>query len=155
MKKCATCGGRLSRTRKDEVHEVAGRRFVATLPSRSCRACGTSFLDAPTIERVELEVACELAQHGPACGETFRYMRKALGMRAVALARLLGVTPETVSRWENEQRPVDGATWIALGSVVLEKARRAPSTLERLRALQSPAPPVRPVRIVVASPGRP
>jgi DNA-binding transcriptional regulator YiaG len=140
--KCARCDGRLERTTTERVQDVARRRFVATVPARACRVCGAVYVAAASLERVELAVACELAVHGPATGETFRYMRKALGMRASDLASLLGVTPETVSRWENEQRPVDGPTWITLGSLVLEKARRASSTLDRLRAMRDyRAPP--------------
>ncbi|MDB4997961.1 MAG: helix-turn-helix domain protein [Myxococcaceae bacterium] len=157
MTKCASCEGRLARTRIEEILEVANRRFVAKLPARVCRSCDKTYIDAKALERLELEVACELARRGPACGETFRYLRKALGMRALELAELLDLTAETVSRWENDQRSVDGPAWIALGSMVLEKARQSTSTLERLRALKAPATKSarpRPVRIVVAGSGR-
>jgi YgiT-type zinc finger domain-containing protein len=154
MTKCPSCGGRLLKTRTEEVVEVAKRRFVAKLPAQACRACGTTEVDVKALERLELEVACELARRGPACGETFRYLRKALGMRALDLAELLDLTAETVSRWENDQRAVDGPAWIALGSMVLEKAQQSTSTLERLRALRAPVMEragAHPVRIVVGA----
>ena len=152
MTTCKTCGGRSTRIRQREEVLVSGRRFVVTLPARSCRSCGVS-VDPASHERMDLEIACELARDGPASGETFRFMRTALGMRAVELADLLGVAAETVSRWENEQRSVDGPAWIALGSIVLEKARLTVSTLERLRALRGPRARARSVRIVLPENG--
>jgi hypothetical protein len=67
----------------------------------------------------------------------------------VVVADLLGVTPETMSRWENGQRPVDRAAWLTLGSVVLEQASRRPETLERLRELRVHGSGARSVRIDV------
>lgn len=39
-------------------------------------------------------------------GKEIRAMRKALGLRAAALAEFLDVTPETLSRWENGKEAV-------------------------------------------------
>src|SRR5262249_34268170 len=39
-------------------------------------------------------------------GEEIRFLRKALGMKAVDLAKFLDVTPETFSRWENGAIPI-------------------------------------------------
>ena len=152
MKTCEGCEGRVTRTRKQEVLVVSGRRFVVSLPARACRSCGVQ-ADAASLERIELEVACELAREGPASGETFRFMRKALGMRAMDLADLLGITPETVSRWENGQRLVDRSAWIALGSMVLEKARRSTATVQRLRTFKNPPAGTRSIRIVLGRSG--
>ena len=135
MRKCANCGSQLERTTTTRVQQIAKRKFSTDVAARVCTACAAVYVDADALERADLDVACALAERGPASGETFRFMRKALGMRASDLAELLGVTPETVSRWENEQRPVDGATWITLGSLVLEEAHKVPATLERLRAI--------------------
>jgi transcriptional regulator with XRE-family HTH domain len=99
------------------------------------------------LEHADLEIACVLAQSGPASGETFRFIRKALGLRSASAAALLDVTAETVSRWEHGQRPVDKCAWIALGSLVLEKFDRTPQTMTRLLMLQEPARAARLVRI--------
>ena len=149
QKKCADCDGRSSPTRQQQLVIVAGRRFVVTLPAQSCRSCGVR-VDPASRERMEIEIACELAREGPAVGETFRFMRRALRMRALDVAELLGITPETISRWENEQRSVDRAAWIALGSIVLERARQSTSTLERLRTFAKPAVTAKSIRIVLA-----
>jgi putative zinc finger/helix-turn-helix YgiT family protein len=149
MNKCPSCGEALAASKKRQTQAVGGRDFVVTLATAACRACGSVFLENTSLQRAEMEIACELARHGPVSGEAFRYLRKTLGLRAIVVADLLGVTPETISRWENGQRPVDKAAWLTLGSVVLEKASRRPETLERLRELRVHGPGARSVRIDV------
>ena len=39
-------------------------------------------------------------------GKEIRFLRKALGMKATDLAHFLDVTPETVSRWENDRERI-------------------------------------------------
>jgi DNA-binding XRE family transcriptional regulator len=136
MNKCADCCGAVSASRTRQTQRVAGRQFTVTIAGATCRACGASFLENDSLQRADLEVACELARHGPPAGDAFRFLRKTLGMRGVDLAALLDVTPETISRWENGQRPVDRAAWLTVGSMVLERAARDPETLERMRALR-------------------
>jgi len=138
MRRCPTCGGRVIHSTKDEWVEVAGRRFVASVPAQACARCGGMFVDSGSMAELESAVSCELAKSGPLSGETFRYMRKSLGMRATALAKLLGITAETVSRWENMQRAVDRTAWIVLGALVLEHAGVPPATFERLKLVSEP-----------------
>jgi DNA-binding transcriptional regulator YiaG len=150
MNKCASCAGLLTASRKRQVQRVAGREFIVTVAASTCRGCGSIFLENDSLQRADLEVACELARHGPPRGEAFRFLRKTMGMRGLDLAALLDVTPETISRWENDQRVVDKATWLTLGSLVLERAGRAPETLERLRELLAHGPGGRSVLIDVS-----
>jgi putative zinc finger/helix-turn-helix YgiT family protein len=149
MNKCPSCGEALAASKKRQTQCVGGRDFVVTVATGCCRACGSVFLENASLQRAEMEIACDLARHGPVSGEAFRHLRKTLGLRAIVVADLLGVTPETISRWENGQRPVDKAAWLTLGSVVLEKASRRPETLERLRELRVHGPGARSVRIDV------
>jgi DNA-binding transcriptional regulator YiaG len=147
MNKCPSCGGPLGSSKMRQTQSVGRRDFIVTVATSACRACGSVFLQNASLQRAELEIACDLARHGPISGEAFRYQRKTLGFRALVVADLLGVTPETISRWENGQRPVDMATWLTLGSLVLEKAARWPDTLERLRELRVHGAGSRSVRI--------
>ena len=59
-------------------------------------------------------IAAELAQTGPANADTFRFMRRAVRIKSADLAELLGVSVETLSRWENGHREPDRAAWVAL-----------------------------------------
>jgi DNA-binding transcriptional regulator YiaG len=140
MERCARCGGPVVRSRKHEMVRVVDRTsFVAKVSSSVCRKCSAVFLHGRSLEEVDLEIGCRLAIHGRASGASFRFMRKALALRGAEVAELLGVTAETVSRWENGQRAVDPIAWISLGSLVLEKNGLPSATLERLLALKKRA----------------
>jgi DNA-binding transcriptional regulator YiaG len=149
MNKCPSCGGALVASKKRQTQSVGARVFVVTVATGACRVCGAVFLENTSLQRAEMEIACDVARHGPISGDAFRYLRKTLGLRAVVVADLLGVTPETISRWENGQRQVDKTAWLTLGSVVLEHASRPPETLERLRELRVHGPGSKSVRIDV------
>lgn len=93
----------------------------------------------------ELAVAEKLAGLGIRTGEAFKFMRKALGLRAVDLAELLDVAAETVSRWETGEP--EARAFALLGSIVAERLRGQEETVDRLRALRSPRK--RPARVRV------
>jgi transcriptional regulator with XRE-family HTH domain len=84
---------------------------------------------------------------GPATGETFRFMRKSLGMRAADLAELLDVTPETISRWETGKLDVARSAWATLADVVVEQAEGRSRMLDRLRTLREPKKLAKAVRL--------
>jgi transcriptional regulator with XRE-family HTH domain len=49
-------------------------------------------------------------------------MRKAgLGMKAADLATLLGMAPETFSRWETAEREAPHLSWATVAELVLER----------------------------------
>jgi DNA-binding XRE family transcriptional regulator len=89
--------------------------------------------------RFELLVAAELVKRGLRSGALFKFMRKALGMKATELAEAFHVAPETVSRWENGQREVDWPEFMLLGFLVDDKLAGRTTTLSRLKALAEPA----------------
>lgn len=138
MKRCTECGGALESAVTIEERAVAGRTFTAELPASRCKACDESYLDAKSLESFELAIARELATNGASTGEAFRFMRKALGYRAVDLGELLGVAPETISRWETGEREVDRGALLALGSLVLDRVDGQTKTIDRLEALKKP-----------------
>ncbi len=120
MKRCVECKGCLQRRLVEETLQVGGHRFVASLPGRVCAGCGETYLDAKTLERFELTVAVDLALAGETKGEVFKFIRKAVGMKATELAELLGVAAETVSRWETGERAVDRGAFALLADMARE-----------------------------------
>jgi putative zinc finger/helix-turn-helix YgiT family protein len=142
MTKCVQCGGRALH---DGVvtHEltVGGARFVVEgVPAEICNACGESYVTGGDIERAELTIAAELARRGIRSGESFRFMRKALGLRSNALAELFDLQPETVSRWEKGMQTLDPRAFALLGALVVDRLEgREETALARLRALRAPA----------------
>lgn len=156
-KKCPRCGADKMRERNhEEVIEVDGRTFKGNVSAAVCGACEEMFIPMGPLERLEQRVAAELVRVGASSGQAFKFMRKAVGLKAAELADLLGVSAETISRWENEapdrgdtRRAPDRAAVAVLGAIVLEHMKDSTETLDRLRAIRSPAKPSGPVRLAV------
>ena len=149
-KHCFECGqNRLENTTVRESLTEVEYTFFAQLPARKCAHCGAVQFSAETLAAFELNVAAKLAQAGVSSGESVRFMRKTLQLRAMDLATLLGVTPETVSRWETGKLPVEHRALALLGSLVLERAEGRTTILDLLRLLNKPEPLNRDVEIQV------
>ena len=135
MSVCASCRCPMQRAETALRERVAGRQFELKVTVESCPECGEELIGSDEVKRFELHVARELALHGPPSGEAFRFMRKALGMPAVQVARLLGLRPETVSRWERGKLQADPRSVVLLGSIVLDAVQGTSTTIDRLEAL--------------------
>lgn len=141
LNKCVECGGTSLRT-GTALHSatVSGMTFAVELPAEVCDACSEAYMAGSDIERAELAIAADLARKGARSGDAFRYMRKALGLRANALAELFDLQPETVTRWEKGTQNLDPRAFALLGSLVIDKMEgRGDAAFARLRALKEPA----------------
>jgi DNA-binding transcriptional regulator YiaG len=93
------------------------------------------------LKRGELAAASALAQAGIATPASFRYLRKAAGLRAADLAQLLDVSPETVSRWETGRSAIERRAFVLVALMVEERRRGDESLVERFcRAAGAPQP---------------
>lgn len=148
-KRCFNCKStELVAAEHEDRMEVAGHRFTRSVPAMRCARCGEETMKGADLETFEVEVAAELARHGELPADAFRFMRRVLGMKAAELGELLDVTPETVSRWENEKQAIERRAAALLSSMVLDKVEGRTSTLDRLKALREPSPLPRLVRLV-------
>jgi YgiT-type zinc finger domain-containing protein len=141
VKKCFECGSAgLRKGTEHHTEKIGGQTFVAELPAVVCPKCSEALVSHETLGAFEHAVARHLAEHGPANGDTFRYMRKAVGIAAKDVAELLATTPETVSRWENGARDVDLWAWTTLGSIVLDELEGRTATRDRIREARTKKP---------------
>lgn len=140
MRRCPHCqsAGRWTDKALEASREVSSHRFVAMLPARECTVCGRAQFDAEAERRFALAVARQIADSGLATGEAFRFMRKAIGMRATELAELLDLAPETISRWETEKRAVDRGALALMANLVRDLMDGRNTTIEGLRTLKTP-----------------
>lgn len=137
--KCTNCGkADLQRGTVPMSITVSGVEFSTELPGQQCPSCDFATVNGPAGARFELLVAAELVKRGLRSGESFRFMRKALGMRATELAHAFNVAAETVSRWETGRREVDWPEFMLLGYLVDDKLAGRATALERLKALADP-----------------
>lgn len=155
--KCVECGGtKFEEGTHDQKYVVASSpsdSIVFRVQSKAdrCMKCGSMLVESREMGAGELRAAGWLAKHNIVSGASFRFMRKALMFRANELADLLGVTAESISRWENGRLAVDRRVWFLLAEIVLDrvedKAGKRTSTLERLKTFKRPPPNRKEVRI--------
>ena len=139
---CDRCGGAaLEETRETLKVELPRSGFSCAdeVPASRCPGCGAVRLDGAAVERFELKVCCRLADGAVHDGEALRYMRKALGLRACDLARLLGVTPETISHWETGKARPACAAFVVTAAMVQDRLDGRTTTRDRLAKIAARA----------------
>jgi hypothetical protein len=95
---CSSCGKPSTIRTWEGYIERYGIEIAAH--GKRCRECGETLFDLAEMKRQERAIAKQLAMRGVRTGSEFRLVRKVAGLRAVDVAAMLDVTPETVSRWE-------------------------------------------------------
>lgn len=108
---------------KDVLHDWEGHitRMGINISARGrrCSACNETLYDHEEIGRQEQELAAALIERGVRTGPEFALVRKAAGFRAVEIAELFGVRPETVSRWEHGEGEIPRTAAFALGQLYM------------------------------------
>ena len=137
MPRCASCKGALKKGTVVHTAKVGDVRFRAELPASVCEHCAEDYVDAEQLGRFELLAAQRLAEAGTRSPEVFRFLRKVLGLRAADVATVIGVRPETVSRYENGSLDIDPHRWAILCTVVIDKAAGRDDALQRFRAAEA------------------
>ena len=145
--KCLLCGATAREELIEQTITVGGRKYVYKVPAVTCSKCGESLMNGPDVKALEVRVAARIANDGIVSGETFRFMRNVLGMKAVNLAALLDVTPETISRWENGAKNVDRASWVTLGGLIIDELEGKHAALDRLKKAAGKPPRAKVVRL--------
>ncbi len=102
--KCPTCGKEMKTRIRDYEYAESGLKNVVLkgITVHECKECGEVLPEIQNVKQVHNWIAEYLVKkQSPLTGQEFRFLRKQLGMSANELAEFLGVTPVTVSRWEN------------------------------------------------------
>jgi putative zinc finger/helix-turn-helix YgiT family protein len=102
-KKCALCGGEMTSRRGPHLYDKTGLRVtLVNVEIRECTKCGDRQVMIPRVlELHELIARSILQKHSPLAPAEIVFLRKHLSWSSEDFARVLGVTRETVSRWEN------------------------------------------------------
>jgi putative zinc finger/helix-turn-helix YgiT family protein len=154
-KRCPICGkGDLTSRRETRRY---GRGIDVTLMNvtvRHCPACGEEFVVIPAMATLHRAIAHSLAKAPArlAPGEV-RFLRTYLGYSSADFARLIGVSPETVSRWESDRVPQRMSTAVErfLRLLVLQGKPVESYGLEHTAAEDAPERP--PLRLEPAAKG--
>ncbi len=106
-RRCPICGkGKLTTAYEARKYGRGINVTLVNVPVRRCAECGEEFLTIPAIEELHRLIAHDLARAaGRLKPGEIRFLRTYLGYSSIDFARAIGVTPETVSRWESERNP--------------------------------------------------
>lgn len=141
--KCPTCAKEMKSRIRDYEYVESGLKNVILKNIRvyECKACGEILPEIQNAKQVHEWIAEYLVKKlSPLTGQEFRFLRKQLGMSATELAEFLGVTPVTVSRWENGKESVGPQSDRLLRAFFVTRPAglsiaRALSVFETLRAI--------------------
>ncbi len=147
--KCHACGATPLVESTTTMKRAFGEQvYTAELPATACPACGEAVVEGDVLARYDAALTHALVRHGQPGAAAVKWLRKAARLTGAELAALLGVTPESVSRWENDRTAMDRATWVTLGALAIEAEEGRSDTADMLRARAEPRKPV--VRVSLA-----
>ena len=108
MMKCPQCRHEMVRNTENHRYTESGLSNVVLVgvEVRRCPHCGETMVSIPRMEELHQTLAMALIRHtGRLAPSEIRFLRKWLGWSGVDFAKHMGVTPETVSRWESVENP--------------------------------------------------
>ena len=106
--KCPQCRHEMVRTVENHRYAESGLPNVVLVgvEVRRCPNCGENMVAIPRMEELHRTLAMALIRHTSRLAPSeIRFLRKWLGLSGVDFAKHMGVTPETVSRWESVDNP--------------------------------------------------
>ena len=111
---------------------------------RKCAKCGEDEVAIPNVTGLHKCLARMIvARRSAMTREEFRFLRQFLGRSSQAFAKLLDVTPETVSRWQNGQHEIPRSVDLLVRFLVMRTDVHmdyADEDLEKMRPQPSRAP---------------
>ena len=133
--KCAECGTPMKTRKENYRYDESGLKFVTLVgvEIKRCPRCGNYEVSIPFIEQLHRLIARILIEKTTRfTGEEVRFLRKSLGWSGSDFAKHMGVTDETVSRWENNAAPIGPQADRLLRFVVAQGRLAAHYPTERL-----------------------
>lgn len=125
---CVVCGSKIKKRKVGSYHYVESglsKIYLKGVELHSCSNpnCGEEELVIPNIEKLHNLIAHELAgQKNKLLPEEIRFLRVHLGFSGTDFAKAIGVSPETVTRWEKGSVKMKDSTEKFLRLLVLAKA---------------------------------
>ena len=134
---CTECGATMKTKRENYKYDASGLPVVLMGVSVSrCPECGEEEVEIPNIEGLHREIALTIVpKKERLAGQEIRFLRKHLGWSSASLATHLGVTPETMSRWETGAIPMGVTADRLLRLIVAYRDRPVSFPLKMLRVV--------------------
>ncbi|MBZ0231483.1 MAG: type II toxin-antitoxin system MqsA family antitoxin [Deltaproteobacteria bacterium] len=126
---CVSCGTMMKQARARLPYPVNGETILVPSVHLTCPRCGETVLELREWKRQhENAIAIYRERHGLLSADEIRAIRKQLGLNQAALARLLRLGGNTVSRWESGRNVQSGAM-----DILLRMLRDLPGSVAYLR----------------------
>ncbi len=113
MDTCYSCGEKLKVVKDQPYHyDECGLNVVLFgVTQHVCEHCHETYASIPDMQNLHRFIGKVLCEQRKALlrPTEIKFLRKDLQLKAKDLARTLGVTPETVSRWENGKKEIGEA----------------------------------------------
>lgn len=128
--KCITCGGKVKIRRDHHYHYTESglnNVFLNGILIHNCvvPTCGEEAYEIPRIGELHSILAGTLAtQEAKLSPEEIRFLRTHLGFSGVDFARHIGVTPKTVSCWENGKENMGATSERLLRVMIIANRKR-------------------------------
>lgn len=107
--KCPECRTLTTSTQEAYKDRECGLSYVTlrNVTIDRCPSCGEVVVSIPRISELHKVLSFAVASKPSRLeGAEIRFLRKYLGWSGVQFANIMGVAPETVSRWENDSTPM-------------------------------------------------
>ena len=143
---CIQCGGRLTTKRENYRYTACGLPNVTLIgvQVRRCAKCGDHEVVIPRIEELHRVLAAAVVRQATRLTkDEIRFLRKYLGYSGVDFAKVIGVSAETISRWENAREKIASSTEKLIRMLVVHTQPTRNYRIEALAAIteeRSPKP---------------
>lgn len=127
MNKCMMCGSKMNKVQESSFHYPEcglSKVYLKGIVVNKCTnaECGEEEITIPNLEELHQLLAEKVAsQVNKLQPEEIRFLRTHLGFSGVAFAEAIGVSPETVSRWEKGSVNMKEASERFLRVLILSK----------------------------------
>lgn len=102
-----------------------------------CKACSKIVkVEIPRIDELMASIAVAIvSKTSPLKGVEVKFLRKRLAIKATDFAEMIAVTPEQLSRWENEHNAISGAMdrFIRIAYTFTSRDERLRAIMERVK----------------------
>jgi putative zinc finger/helix-turn-helix YgiT family protein len=153
--KCDACGKPMTSARENYSYTASGLPYVTLVgvEVRRCKACGEQEVVLAKIEQLHRAIALAVVAKRPRLtAAEVRFLRKYLGWSGADFAKHMGVTAESVSRWENDREQMSPVADRLLRLMIATRAPVSEYKLDALADLGDESAPVR-LRVEAAKGG--
>ncbi len=110
MNKCYSCGGEINVIKgKPYKYDECGLEVeLHGINQYECIKCEETYVSIPKINELHRLIGKEICQNKKALltANEIKFLRKEMHLKSKELAKVLGVTPQQVSRWENNKNQI-------------------------------------------------